>query len=423
MPDPQLPPVLRFMMAARRCELQGLQSLAATCELVVAISRLVHALQKERGYSNLYLSNHEARCLPLLEGHSEEARTMEHEVLARFAEMDLEGSAALERARLFNRIAHVLHGLDELPALRRRVREQDIQASEATAALSRLIGGLLGVVFEAADMAVDPPLARRLVALFNFMQGKELAGQERATGVIGFAQGYFQSAGLEQLRHLQEGQARAFESFLEFAGEAACSAWQQLLDEPLTGELQRLRELAARTSAQAPLDAGLGELWFDLATRRIDAMKLIENDLAADLRHSCRHSIDEATTDLESHRALLKRFAALESGSGQAVLFSLQGSSLDAAPAAGVGNQLGRSLLDLMHEQTQRLQQANDDLRQARQRLDERKRLERAKALLMREYRLSEAQAHQRLQQAAMSRGLSLVEVADALLEQMARKR
>jgi len=105
------------------------------------------------------------------------------------------------------------------------------------------------------------------------------------------------------------------------------------------------------------------------------------------------------------------------------VLFSLQGSSLDAAPAAGVGNQLGRSLLDLMHEQTQRLQQANDDLRQARQRLDERKRLERAKALLMREYRLSEAQAHQRLQQAAMSRGLSLVEVADALLEQAARKR
>ncbi|MGP0173033.1 nitrate- and nitrite sensing domain-containing protein [Pseudomonas sp. NCHU5208] len=423
MSDPQLPPVLRFMMAARRCELLGLQSLAATCELVVAVSRLVHALQKERGYSNLYLSNHLARCLPLLDGHSDDARAMEREVRGRFSEMDLEGGAALERARLFNRIAHVLHGLDELPALRRRIREQDVQAGEATAVLTRLIGGLLGVVFEAADMAVDPPLARRLVALFNFMQGKELAGQERAIGVVGFAQGHFQSAALEQLRHLQEGQARAFESFLEFASEPARRAWEKLLEEPTLGELQRLRELATRISAQSPLDSGLGELWFDLATRRIDAMKLIENDLATDLRSSCRQSIDEAAADLESHRALLKRFAALEAGGGQAVLFSLQGSSLDTAPPDGVGNQLGRSLLDLMQEQTQRLQQANDDLRQARQRLDERKRLERAKALLMREYRLSEAQAHQRLQQAAMSRGLSLVEVADGLLEQMAPKR
>ena len=45
MPDTTMPPALAFMLAARRCELQGLESLAVTCELVTCISRLVHALQ------------------------------------------------------------------------------------------------------------------------------------------------------------------------------------------------------------------------------------------------------------------------------------------------------------------------------------------------------------------------------------------
>lgn len=35
---------------------------------------------------------------------------------------------------------------------------------------------------EAADVAADPAVSRLLVALFNLMQGKEFAGQERADG-------------------------------------------------------------------------------------------------------------------------------------------------------------------------------------------------------------------------------------------------
>ena len=60
MPDHKMPPTLRFMLAARRCELQGLESLSVTCELVTRISQLVHQLQKERGYSNVYLGNQTA---------------------------------------------------------------------------------------------------------------------------------------------------------------------------------------------------------------------------------------------------------------------------------------------------------------------------------------------------------------------------
>ena len=56
-----------FMLAARRCEMQGLQGLELTCALVERISRLVHALQRERGFSNIYLGSAGERFLPGLE--------------------------------------------------------------------------------------------------------------------------------------------------------------------------------------------------------------------------------------------------------------------------------------------------------------------------------------------------------------------
>ena len=73
-------------------------------------------------------------------------------------------------ARLFSRIAFVLHALDALPALRQRIGAQVVPAEEATAALVRLIGGLLVVVFEAADRATDPEISRALVALHHHVE-------------------------------------------------------------------------------------------------------------------------------------------------------------------------------------------------------------------------------------------------------------
>lgn len=47
---------LRFLMAAKRCEMAELAQLARTCELVTVTAQLVHGLQRERGLCNVYLS-------------------------------------------------------------------------------------------------------------------------------------------------------------------------------------------------------------------------------------------------------------------------------------------------------------------------------------------------------------------------------
>lgn len=417
MPDRHMPPALRFMLAARRSELDGLLGLAATCELVTLISQLVHALQRERGYSNMYLgSPHEHHREPL-DVHTEQARVLTLTVMQRLEEMELTAASAADRARLFNRIAYVMHGVDELPSLRRRIRERLLTPLDATAALTRLIGGLLAVVFEAADTAIDPTITRVLVALFNFMQGKELAGQERAAGVTGFSAGFFDATLHERILHLAQSQDRCFQTFNDFADEHARQLWGDLCASELSAQLVRLREVALRTSMEHPVDSGLSQLWFELHSQRIDTMHHVEAHLAEQLLASCQQSIKLARADLDNHRVLLQRLASLETmGCGDARLFSVQASDLDNPAPDGHGPQMGRSLLDLLQAQTHRLQDANLQLDEARQALNERKLVERAKQLLMDEYGLSENEAYGRLRQSAMSRGLRMVDMAQSLL-------
>lgn len=416
MQDRKLPATLRFMLAARRSELLRLEDLSQTCTLVTRISQLVHALQKERGYSNLYLSSPAAHLRPRLESLSQAAANLEQALRAALEQIDQNDLGAAEKARLFTRIAHALHLLDELPALRRRILERRTSAQDATVALARLIGSLLAVVFEAADSAVDPDITGCLVALFNFMQGKELAGQERALGVAGFASGYFAAQQLERLSHLQECQERSFSTFSRFASPAAAQRWQELCVSTSNLQACRLREIARSTHAEARLDTQLGELWFELHTQRIDLMQGIESLLEQELLQRCQLSMQRIRRELHSHRRVLESLSDRQHHEEQARLFSVHSSELDTPPADGLSSNLALSTLDLLQHQAQRLQVMQDELREARQALEERKLIERAKQLLIRQQGCSESEAYAWLRQAAMNQGLQMEEVAQRLL-------
>ncbi|MGI4838428.1 MAG: nitrate- and nitrite sensing domain-containing protein [Janthinobacterium lividum] len=425
MPDRQMPPALRFMLAARRIELEGLEGLAVTCELVTRISELIHALQRERGYTNLYLAQLSDAHRVYLDHLSDDALEIERVVRERFDSMDLESNSATDRARLFNRIAHVLHGLDELPGLRRRIRDQMLEPGDATVAFTRMIGGLLAVVFEAADTAADPLITRVLVAMFNFMQGKELAGQERACGVGGFSQGFFDAPRRDRMEQLAHSQERCFETFLDFADDRAREMWFNTATSDVNAKQARMRAMALRTSEKDKVSPELSELWFDVCTERMDAFKGVENHISTLLHSSCHRGIQHARADLDNHRELLKRLGSLERrDEGEfSKLFNVHASDLGGNGHDTLGPHLSRSVLDLLQAQTQRLVTATEQLDEAREALNERRVVERAKKLLMEEYQVTESQAYVRLRKTAMERGERLVDVAQNLLNLAARRR
>lgn len=403
---------LDFLLAAKRCEIDGLQRLAFTANLVDVTARLVHHLQRERGLTNMVLASQgtrfiEARLAQLAASHRVEAEWRAH-----FERLDASAAQAGHGARLFSRIAYVLQGLDGLPALRERLSQGDWDTARATEAYVRLIAALLAVVFEAADSATDPEVSRRLVAQFNFMQGKEFAGQERALGAALFARGQADGAEQQRLLHLIESQERCLEVFSAFAPPETRAMLTAPHAAGTLAELERLRRVLCTATHGSPLKPELSQTWFDTCSARIDGMKGVEDRLTADLRSLCTLKIAHAQAELATFGALAAQ------PTPDPLVFYLAPADTNPAPASaqGFGLPLERSVLELVHDQARRLQAMGDELEAVRASLNERRIIERAKGLLMAHRQLSEDEAHKALRQMAMNQNRRLVDVAEAVL-------
>ena len=401
---------LHFLLAAKCCEIAELQQLTLTAELVDASARLVHELQRERGMSNLYLGSAGQRFGAERLAQVAQTAHAEHALRQHFDQLDTQATQLRQGARLFARIAYVLHGLTALPALRQQVARGAWLPAQATAAYTRLIAGLLAVIFEAADTASDPAISRLLVGFFNFMQSKELAGQERATGSALFASGQADDAGQQRLTYLIESQERALEVFAQFAPGEAVALWQRSDDPNTRAALERMRRMLCATVAGGALNPELSQRWFDTCTERMEAMKAVEDHLSKDLRALCHQRREHLGQELQA----LDQVPTNELPVG----LDFFDATPDGSPSPGLplGTQLQHSVLELVQAQAQRLQAMSAELDTTRASLNERKLVERAKGLLMAQRQLSEAQAHKTLRQLAMNQNRRLVDVAEAVL-------
>ncbi|MEZ5702543.1 MAG: nitrate- and nitrite sensing domain-containing protein [Burkholderiaceae bacterium] len=418
-----MPSGLQFLIAAKRCEIAELQQISQTSALVTAVGRLIHGLQRERGLTNLHLASQATQWQSALDAQIHTCEALQGEVLACFEGMDVAASRLSQGARLFSRIAYALQGIAALPALRQRLRTESWEAPRATAAYVRLIASLLAVVFEAADTAADPRISRHLVALFNFMQGKELTGQERATGSALFAAGLAEASAQQRLLGLIDSQERCLQVFEEFASPALQQAWQAAQRPEHMAAMERMRRVLCTAPDGAPLDRQLSQSWFDAKTSMIDAMKVIEDRLALELLALCESRLEAVSAELIAFESLNEQ----EQGPAQDApddlsFFEKSEPSTDAhsaalAPnAAGFGLQLDRSILELVQDQSRRLQSMGQELDTVRASLNERKTIERAKGLLMAHRHVSEEEAHKTMRQMAMNQGKRLIDVSQALL-------
>lgn len=417
---------LSFLIAAKRCEIAELQALALTSALVNVTGRLVHGLQRERGLSNLYLGSQGSLFAPERLAQIGECETSEAHLRACFDSLDTESATVGNGARLFSRIAYVLHGLDALPGLRAQVAQQSWTARKTTGAYVRLITGLLAVVFEAADSATDPEISRLLVARFNFMQGKEFAGQERAVGSALYASGHAEASEQQRLLHLIESQERCLRVFTEFSSAGLGALWAKSQPSTTQAELERMRRVLCTAANGAILDASQSPTWFACCSQRIDRMQLVENQLADDLLRECETKIAAAQDDLQAFTSLSTSASGAEDALSffkesplpdQAVGLANDGGAANLAPPLqGYGLHLERSILELVQEQARRLQSMGDELDTVRASLNDRKLVERAKGLLMAHRQLSEEEAHKAMRQMAMNQNRRLVEVAEAVL-------
>lgn len=415
----------RFLLAAKHAEITVLEQLSSNCRIVIAVRELIHELQKERGASNIFLASKGERYGKERMQYVTASEQAESMLKSHLKALYLTDEIITGNPRLLSSITLAMQATDYLPRLREQVSKQQLTPLESTRAYSRLVASLLTVIFEAADIASDPTITRLLVALFNFMQAKEYAGQERAWGAIGFAETHFDARLCEKLTALQQAQDHHFSIFSEFSCKPHKDALDALNKSPATIDITQLRNMIAQLSDGSPIAGEISEVWFDVATRRIDAMQTIEVALTEALTQQANTKVADAKNEMANHQQLLTRFndEHATDGSPLTLLFdpSMPGLAEDTKEDENKTLSLSeqtktlsayRSFYDLLRSQAQHIEDMGRELEEAKRAIQDQKLISRAKLVVMEQFGLSENTAYRRLQKQAMSENTTIAAIA-----------
>lgn len=402
-----MPSTHDLLHAARQQELRELESLLSISDLCVRSSKLVHALQSERGMSNLLLGSGDMRFMRTFQDKA----VVTDQRLGEFVlQLDTHMAVAPTqyRSSLLTRVALALDALDGLTALRYAVSDNQFDLGEITRRYTITIGALIAVIFEAIDVTVDQEVSRLLLAILNLIEGKEAAGFERATGSRILVASTSDSAELILLADLIEDQEAALARFESFCSEPIRAEWNALKATMPLAELERLRRRLI--TAQAESGAAAAESWFSVCTERLDGLHAVELHLWKALESACAIRIQSTHDLLEDYGDTLSINHGLPHGLNEVTDHS------ESNLQQHLGSRISRSLQDMLQEQSRKLQAMSSELTAVRATLDERKLIDRAKGLLMAQHGLSEEKAYNLLRQKAMRQNMRLSEIASSLL-------
>ena len=262
----------RFEM---RAEMEKLNSLAQS---VATISRLVHEFQRERGASALFLGSKGKQFgneLAEQRKRTETERLLTADVLAPLA--------AQASDDLKDSIAKAVEAVAVLDGKRREIDALLIAVPASTAFFTARINSLLEFANEMAKVSRNGEASRAIASYVNFMRAKELAGLERATGAGGISSGKFDRAGYQRLMALAAGQDTYFSIFRGSATSAQNEFFAKSISGPITDDVRRMRETVMAGGLTGELNGLEAKAWFGATTVRIDQLKVIEDQLSADL--------------------------------------------------------------------------------------------------------------------------------------------
>jgi methyl-accepting chemotaxis protein len=247
--------------------------------LTTRISMAVHELQKERGTVGVFVGSKGAQ-------FGDEMRTQRKAVEAPL-QATVDAVAQVRAAgigpELDKRLEAMVAQLRTLAPKREEIDRLTLPPNEATGYFTTTIAQLLSVVPSIDEVSPDVEAAMAITAYYSYLQGKEMAGRERAAGTAGFAAGKLD---LMQLRRFQEAnaeQATFLNLFEAFAPASQRAFAQETVGGPVLAEVERMRTIAIDSYITGNVGGVQASEWFRASTLRIDLMKKVDDRLAVDL--------------------------------------------------------------------------------------------------------------------------------------------
>ncbi len=282
-----------FSVWQQRAISRDAQDLQRVASLSIAMTDLVHDLQKERGSSSIYLGGTKT------EPDRARMDTIRGGTDSRMAALRPQfDAAAIENPRLRAAMDGAKAALPRLMELRTAVNGGSLASLEVVKGYTGLIRTLLDAAALAPIISTHPDQILAANALFAVSEAKERLGQQRAVGGGAFRKDRFPTDAHERFVELT-GEYRALLNGLKTKLTPEQAAFfDRTVTGPAVAEVERMRKIGTASAYGAVnhgVDAGV---WFDTITVNIDLLKTVENRLAGDLLALARQDADSAAARL-----------------------------------------------------------------------------------------------------------------------------
>jgi methyl-accepting chemotaxis protein len=247
------------------------------------MSALVHQLQIERGSSNLYLGSKGQKFQPELAAARKETDTAAEALSAAASTGTMQ--ALPQRAR--ESLESALKGLPELSRNRQGVDGLTVVAADSFKFYTGLIALQIASMGELGKSCQQGDMARSALAYTTFLEGKERAGQERATLSNVFARGEFAPGQYALFISLLSQQDVFFGFYRRLTTSQQLEAMIRFESSETALKIAPYRQKAMEHPTGAIPEAN-AEAWFEAITAKINSLKAIEDSLSLDLQQMAR---------------------------------------------------------------------------------------------------------------------------------------
>ena len=285
-----------YLISSIREEIASLSEgnrIAAVTELAVASSALVHELQKERGLSAGFIGSKGEKFRDALgkqRGDTDGRRKALAAIMA----------ARLDKAppQIADSLKKAGDAITAIDAKRQQVSALTLAGPESFAFYTASIDNFLATLNLVAPNLEDAGMARRFSAYVMFLQAKEQAGRERATinGIFAADRPLVVSL-FQRLQGLITAQEIYLASFRNLAAPESTRILAALLADKPSQETNRMRAIAIEQAFLGNFEVEPAT-WFATITAKIDAMKGLEDRLAAGIEAESASLIANARASL-----------------------------------------------------------------------------------------------------------------------------
>jgi methyl-accepting chemotaxis protein len=268
-----------------------MEKLSEYTKLSSIYSELVHELQKERGMTAGFLGSEGTKFAEKLPRQRKETANKVDKKTAYWHKNQFDNKQIQQLNDDINQ------RINMLAQIRSRVDKLSISLSDALVFYTKTNELLLSVSTIISQISTNAEITRETVAYYDFLQGKERAGIERAVLTNVFTLGKFNQGMYQKFIQFLSEQNTYFYGFNAFASDENKNYFRQEQDNSSIKEVIKLRKIAIDNDSGGTFDVDANH-WFEQSTKRISVLKNIEDRLNKSLLSLTNKTQDRAFNTL-----------------------------------------------------------------------------------------------------------------------------